>query len=503
MIVYIRGWDHMKNSINKIPPRLTTWICLSILIGLMSWTCIRYIYTNYHQSKSSDSNEKTTWMTVFIHGSFGSLMSFLNIGDVIQDKVSGTLYQATTKKMRADDVFFEDQPLLQRGLIPFTPTFNLEATKNKKYVAYPIAAAYQKVTDVIRHGNEENIFYTFGWSGLISQSSRRFEAVRLYNALHKELETLRARGLNPKIRLITHSHGGNVALNLAAINTVLNNALWLKESDQNKHSNAADEALTKMAAIIKEMTTYEDALQKIGQKALDYVPFGRNLQIDELILFGVPIQPETESFCHSQTFNRVYNFYSHEDLVQKMDWITSKQPLSNQRIRDTRQRLTTGIKHHEPVVQAQIMIDRNENELKPVASKTHEPTVLDEVSSGRNIFVRSSNDPTHKELWFMSWNNNGNQASKQSPSIITPLPLVVFTPFLQKAIEETKGRDVRINMRRSGDSILLDVVGKRACKKATSLPLSLIEELIRKVQPWRPEETSQERAVDSVLKHLS
>ena len=164
-----------------------------ILTATLCWFCwitIRFIIKS-NSSNQSENSEQTTYMTVFVHGTFGSLLGFLSFSDVLQDKVAGTLYHTTIKKMREDDVFFKDQPLLQRGLVPFTPTFDLTKTNNKKYVIYPIAAAYQTVSDIVYKGKETNLFYAFGWSGLASQSSRRFEAIRFYNALYKEIESLR------------------------------------------------------------------------------------------------------------------------------------------------------------------------------------------------------------------------------------------------------------------------------------------------------------------------
>ena len=60
----------------------------------------------------------------------------------------------------------------------------------------------------------------------MSKTYRLKEALRFYNALQEELIKLQHQGIYPKIRIITHSHGGNLSLNLAAINearTILDN----------------------------------------------------------------------------------------------------------------------------------------------------------------------------------------------------------------------------------------------------------------------------------------
>ena len=69
------------------------------------------------------------------------------------------------------------------------------------------------------------------------------------------------------IRLVTHSHGGNVALCL------------LNMIDENKSP----------------------------------------IVIDELVLMGCPIQKVTEDYAHAQCVKKIYNLYSEGDDVQKSD----------------------------------------------------------------------------------------------------------------------------------------------------------------------------------------
>lgn len=110
--------------------------------------------------------------------------------------------------------------------------------------------------------------YLFGWCGTLTFSAREKAAHELHialDALIKEYQTLY--GYTPKIRIITHSHGGNVALNLAAI--------------KNEYST--------------------------------------DLSIDELILLACPVQDQTECFVGDPIFKRVYSLYSNRDLFQIMD----------------------------------------------------------------------------------------------------------------------------------------------------------------------------------------
>ena len=59
-------------------------------------------------------------------------------------------------------------------------------------------------------------FYSFGWSGDLSPKARKSTAQELCQSLNKlHDEYMNLYGCMPPLTLITHSHGGNVALNLA------------------------------------------------------------------------------------------------------------------------------------------------------------------------------------------------------------------------------------------------------------------------------------------------
>lgn len=113
-----------------------------------------------------------------------------------------------------------------------------------------------------------DLFYAFGWNGNLNFDERKKEALRLYTSL-VELVNLyeREHGFRPRLRLITHSHGGNVALYLP---------VWAE-----------------------------------GQAS--------KLFIDELILLAVPVQEETKNFVESPIFGRVWSFSSNFDIIQRID----------------------------------------------------------------------------------------------------------------------------------------------------------------------------------------
>lgn len=112
-------------------------------------------------------------------------------------------------------------------------------------------------------------FYVFGWSGNLSHQARLEAAKILYDEILQLIKVLKKQNINPIINLITHSHGGNVALNLAVF-------------DNQKDNNP-------------------------------------KFQINNLILLACPIQEQTHKLVNHKLFKNVYNIYSTLDLIQILD----------------------------------------------------------------------------------------------------------------------------------------------------------------------------------------
>lgn len=110
-------------------------------------------------------------------------------------------------------------------------------------------------------------FYFFGWNGKLCFTEREKASKDLYHALLQLADDYEAlHHKKPTFRIITHSHGGNVVLNLAKV--------------QNP---------------------------------------GQPLVIDELILLCCPVQEETKHYIANDCFKRVYAFYSSRDMFQIID----------------------------------------------------------------------------------------------------------------------------------------------------------------------------------------
>lgn len=114
---------------------------------------------------------------------------------------------------------------------------------------------------------DEDHFYVFGWSGKLGFDIRKKAGKRLAEQLAELLNSYKAKyTVYPDVRIITFSHGGNVALQMAEFADLLPQGLYI-----------------------------------------------------ELIMFGSPIQASTEKFINNNCFKKVYNIFSQNDVVQRID----------------------------------------------------------------------------------------------------------------------------------------------------------------------------------------
>lgn len=110
-------------------------------------------------------------------------------------------------------------------------------------------------------------FYTFGWSGKLSFEEREAQAKALYNAIKDKVnEMKKSYGFPPIVTVMTHSHGGNLVLNLSKV------------------KDTADEVV-----------------------------------INELVLLACPVQGVTAPLIKDSMFKKIYHFYSQIDLLQVVD----------------------------------------------------------------------------------------------------------------------------------------------------------------------------------------
>ncbi len=144
------------------------------------------------------------------------------------------------------------------------PGLTLAKTIDEQYKLNAIA---KTLVEADPHRFNIDQFYVFGWSGKLCFLEREYAADKLYASL-KELvhDYEKQHNTKPTLRLFAHSHGGNVALNLA----------------------------------------------QLGQDPHD-------LTIDELILMACPVQGKTMHHLAHPMFKQIYVLYSALDFIQILD----------------------------------------------------------------------------------------------------------------------------------------------------------------------------------------
>jgi len=323
--------------------------------------------SNWSIAPIDDKKLPEKWITVFTHGSF-SLRPHLgirNIFKMLYDTIEESIYYRSTEINRRDPFFYKNQAMAGLGL------HKINIYDLHKNAAAPILAACFEEISLTAGYPKTDEYYTFGWSGLISNKLRFLEGAFLYQDLEKIFKKYKDQGYNPRVRLVGYSHGGNLALQLGAI---------YKTKPQSEH-----------------------------------------FFIDELWLLGTPIQVETDYLINSPIFKKIFNFYSRADKVQSLDFFSFKRFFSQKKFSKR-----NNFKIPEKLYQVRIKITKYE----PASKKYKDKKLTDKASL--RYFKEVNYDPGHFELWFMGWTIlTYRQTFPFYPlPILTFLPLV--TKFIEE-----------------------------------------------------------------------
>jgi hypothetical protein len=382
-------------------------------------------------------------LVIFVHGTFGSTMSLLDLPTVNNDKVEGSKYKLLIDKMRNNPLFWQDQAVLGRGLVLVDPYSAPKTFEEQLSGAHSILRAFVEVDRAV--GRNRNVkTYTCGWSGLLSQQRRRREAVRFYNQIAEELVRLELEDgiFEPQIEIISHSHGGNLALNLAGVYHMLNGGIDALV-DTSLPTKQEFEMLMLRLRPKDDLERFLD-----GQHRFDYLPTKHNLKVDRLVMMGTPLQPKNYALAASEFFGQVFNIYSEEDAVQKMDYVSCCSDTENRKFK-LKKEVDRGT-----VFQVRISVC-SDQVLKGSQAKAKQDTSSKlawwQVFMGMKDISRSSWDPTHKELWFLV-----GDLAPDEPQVLKPLPVVVFTPLIVDAVNESgfASQDLDVDLSVQGGKLL-------------------------------------------------
>ena len=323
--------------------------------------------TSLNSSHCTSQNKKEVWVNVFIHGimSIRPHISWSNFMQFLKDRVEGTLYEKTVELMREDPFFFKNQAMQHIGFHQVNPElFEGNASASLGFILDEISKHYGI--------HQNNQYYTFGWSGLLSAKSRYNDSKKLFLALQSEVNRLKKLGYNPKVRLFGYSHGGNVSLNLAAV--------------RNKEFKNSP------------------------------------LNIDELILLGTPIISDTDYLVNDSMFGRVFNLYSMCDRVQPLDFFAPHQMFSDRAFSPRK-----GLELPNKLVQIQLKVTRCKGKVRqsPTKFSLSHDFKRPHVVYGKSKLLRDMS-PGHAELWFFGWTPVFYR--KNYP--LHPLPTISFAPII-------------------------------------------------------------------------
>lgn len=236
-------------------------------------------------------------VTVFIHGTILPIPSWESLKMVYgAEKSNGaSLYQQYCNALRFKGIL-SCQPINRQGLVV------IDAGQSVQTPASMSAATFDVIyKNWLKLPYEQFSYYTFGWNGRLNNKSRKHAANELYRSLLDLKNQLMKDGYNVvDFDLYAHSHGGNVALNMGAL-----------EPDSSA-----------------------------------------GLTIKHLVLLGTPIQKDNAHCCFSPLFRFVYNFYSCGDALQIADFVSTNYYRSGRRFDDSKENkiLACNIKNIECTV---------------------------------------------------------------------------------------------------------------------------------------------------------
>ena len=213
------------------------------------------------------TSNRTIIITVFIHGSFFTQLCPFDVKNILSGILPGSSpYVEIIKRARKNPLLWQDQALLQEGWvrIPDRVFDNFSQgcflPEDEQKAAYLIAPSYDLFA---RHDEHtRHAYYLFGHLGLLSHQYRNQVAQEeLYHHLCDLLVKYHKEYWNVTLTIVAHSHGGNIALNL-----------------------------------VEAERTHK-----------------RGLCVDNLVMWGTPVQLETIGYVFDPIFKRVVNCQSDGD----------------------------------------------------------------------------------------------------------------------------------------------------------------------------------------------
>lgn len=213
------------------------------------------------------------WITILVHGALGlgAHLSGQTIHHIKNDCIEGSPYERNALAVRENPY-----------VIALSPTGKLGLNPVKKEDLVTAAYAFSELYTVVAEqylAPEKNSFYTYGWSGLMSEKRRKAEAREFYCALRKLIQEQTKNGTPPKVRLIGYSYGPNMFLHFATLR--------------------------------KQEFPHDSFI------------------IDEAIFVGTPVNKTLLPLIQQPPFKKIYHVYSGGDSLQRLDLFSTTHTISH------------------------------------------------------------------------------------------------------------------------------------------------------------------------------
>jgi hypothetical protein len=160
---------------------------------------------------------KEETFVIFIHGSLHVPLAFLSPLCVLYDSFTGiSWYERTIQSLRHHSVTQQGGVVLSHGLHEATDLLEQQtlADPARYSGACHTMRAFRRMCPAKPHGNGIRRFFTFGWSGILSERERKLAAQQLYQELYELHQKSILLGKRVRIEIYAFSHGGQVALYL-------------------------------------------------------------------------------------------------------------------------------------------------------------------------------------------------------------------------------------------------------------------------------------------------
>lgn len=231
-------------------------------------------------SQDTTDSKKEVTARIFIHGTILAGYFFIDIPATWKDMhKENSLIERAMNSARRHPFLHQSELVLDVGLTDVTHEIMVPLTTPLRddRAAIAILRAFERTDRCVGSTKHAYHYYTFGWSGALSEKKRNKESGHLYQALLEIKATLQNQYPDCTItfEIFAHSHGGQLVAHLATVH---------KQFPENE------------------------------------------LFIDLAVLCATPLYKEKmQPMISSPLFGTIINFYSHGDYVQTLDFVSTPQ----------------------------------------------------------------------------------------------------------------------------------------------------------------------------------